>query len=360
MRIIHCADLHLDSPMDSRLTRQQAETRGNELRLAFTRLVRYAAENQVRVVMICGDLFDSNRVTYTTAELVLDAIRSAPQIDFLYLRGNHDEAVRVFKRAGLTMPENLKLFSQEWNRYTYENVTITGVELCQENDYAPYDSLQLDERQINIVMLHGQVGASAGQDLVDISRLRGKGIDYLALGHIHSCSGDRLDARGVWCYSGCLEGRGFDECGEKGFVLLETTPTGGLNPTFVPFASRILAEASVDVTGMEGFAALRTAAERATANLPEGSMVSLILTGESTLNLQKNPELLAQTLNQRFWHTRIRDESRLAISPEEYAHDISLKGAFVRRVMAEESDSKLQEQILRCGLQALRGEGIDL
>ncbi len=89
-------------------------------------------------------------------------------------------------------------------------------------------------------------------------------------------------------------------------------------------------------------------------------MVSLILTGESTLNLQKNPELLAQTLNQRFWYTRIRDESRLAISPEEYAHDISLKGAFVRGVMAEESDSKLQEQILRCGLQALRGEGIDL
>ena len=47
-------------------------------------------------------------------------------------------------------------------------------------------------------------------------------IDYLALGHIHSYKCHKLDKRGVYCYSGCLEGRGFDECGDKGFVLLET------------------------------------------------------------------------------------------------------------------------------------------
>ena len=48
-----------------------------------------------------------------------------------------------------------------------------------------------------------------------------KNIDYLALGHIHKYKQAELDQRGVYCYSGCLEGRGFDECGEKGFVLLD-------------------------------------------------------------------------------------------------------------------------------------------
>ena len=47
------------------------------------------------------------------------------------------------------------------------------------------------------------------------------GADYLALGHIHYNVVEPLDSRGVYAYSGCLEGRGFDETGEKGFVLIE-------------------------------------------------------------------------------------------------------------------------------------------
>ena len=50
--------------------------------------------------------------------------------------------------------------------------------------------------------------------------LKNKNIDYLALGHIHGYKEAPLDGRGKYCYPGCLEGRGFDECGKKGFVLL--------------------------------------------------------------------------------------------------------------------------------------------
>lgn len=57
---------------------------------------------------------------------------------------------------------------------------------------------------------------------LNLNRLRGKGIDYLALGHIHQHREEKLDDRGIYVYSGCLDGRGFDECGEKGFVLVET------------------------------------------------------------------------------------------------------------------------------------------
>lgn len=62
--------------------------------------------------------------------------------------------------------------------------------------------------------------------------LRGRGIDYLALGHVHSFRQEKLDEQGIWCYSGCLEGRGFDECGTKGYVMLETVAQH-LVPTFV-------------------------------------------------------------------------------------------------------------------------------
>lgn len=50
-------------------------------------------------------------------------------------------------------------------------------------------------------------------------------------------------------YPGCLEGRGFDECGIHGFCLLEVDVAHHkIQDTFVPFASRRLWETSVDVS----------------------------------------------------------------------------------------------------------------
>ena len=54
-------------------------------------------------------------------------------------------------------------------------------------------------------------------------RLKEKNIDYLALGHIHEYSQGQIDLRGKYAYSGCLEGRGFDELGEKGFILIDVS-----------------------------------------------------------------------------------------------------------------------------------------
>jgi exonuclease SbcD len=49
-------------------------------------------------------------------------------------------------------------------------------------------------------------------EVISLKELKNKAIDYLALGHIHSYKMEQLDSRGVYCYPGCLEGRGFDEC----------------------------------------------------------------------------------------------------------------------------------------------------
>lgn len=67
------------------------------------------------------------------------------------------------------------------------------------------------------MMLHGQEAEYAAQDkaeVVPLRDLRGKGIDYLALGHVHGYKKETLDSRGEYCYPGCLECRGFDEYGD--------------------------------------------------------------------------------------------------------------------------------------------------
>lgn len=103
--------------------------------------------------------------------------------------------------------------------------SITGKLLPQQEKHADslYERIPYTAGSFNIVILHGQIASVSGVDQVNLKRLQGENIDYLALGHIHSHSAEKLDSAGYYCCPGCLEGRGFDDCGEKGFILLDIT-----------------------------------------------------------------------------------------------------------------------------------------
>ena len=105
MKLIHCADIHLDSPMQTHMTARQAATRSAEVLRSFVRMTQYARENGVRAVIIAGDLFDGDRVRERTVDAVLDAMQKTPEVDYLYLPGNHDEAAGAF--CDRELPENL-------------------------------------------------------------------------------------------------------------------------------------------------------------------------------------------------------------------------------------------------------------
>ena len=276
MKIIHCSDLHLDSPLGSNLSAHKALERSAELCAAFGRLVAYAVREQVAAVLIAGDLFDSPDVSGRTVDYVLEKIRSAAQVTFFYLRGNHDGNRDAF--SGWVLPENMKCFADEWRSFPCGNVLITGMELGAKKPEACFDDLDLPADACNIVMLHGQIAAHSGPEQIPLPNLRNRNIDYLALGHIHSFKQGKLDDRGIYCYSGCLEGRGFDECGEKGFVLLETRESG-IRSTFVPFNTRTLHEISIDITGLETVPQMLTAMEQTSDGICQEDLVKFTLTG---------------------------------------------------------------------------------
>lgn len=357
MKLIHCADLHLDSRLDTHLPEEKARLRSAELLGTFLRLVRSAAERQVDAVLLAGDVFDTKRASARTAGELMEAIRAAAPIQFYYLKGNHDEANRAF--WGQTLPENLHLFGREWTCYRLGELVIAGIEPDASAALTLYDSLALPAETTNIVLLHGQIATQPGEEMICLPRLKGKNIDYLALGHLHSYQEAMLDDRGRWCYSGCLEGRGFDECGEKGFSLVETDGKT-LTSRFVPFAKRILHEVKTDITGLETVTQLREAMERASAGLPPQDIVKFTLRGSCTPQTNKDLDYLTQAFAEKFFFVRIKDESRLALPEQEYIHDASLKGAFLRLVAQQEPQEADRQAILRCGLAALQGEEIIL
>lgn len=357
MKIIHCADIHLDSKMETNLTAEQAAIRNQEICTTFSNMIQYAVNNNVDVVIIAGDMFDTERITKKTADYILDKIMLAPQIDFLYLRGNHDESHNAFCRKEI--PVNLKLFTDSWKYYEYNLVTIAGIEINNTNCESLYQSLQLLENETNIVVMHGIQSVNPGSGLICIPLLKNRAIDYLALGHIHSYFKEQLDNRGCYCYSGCLEGRGFDECGDKGFVIIEINDKK-ISSEFIPYAYRKFYEIPVDITGLTTISDIQSALNNASLDISSDSLVKFVIKGKCNVNTQKDLGFLLIELKRHFFFVKIVDESRLIISEEDYRMDVSLKGEFIRIIMNSDKSDAEKEQIIRYGIQALSGEEIVL
>ena len=353
MKLIHCADIHLGSKMDAYLSGEKAEERRRELRASFTSLLDYAQNNGVEGVLLCGDIFDSDRPFKKDKEFFYNAIKNNPRITFFYLRGNHDG------EESFTLElENLKTFSRGITTYDFNGVNISGVELGQDNCTSVYSSLSLEKDKLNILMLHGTACDTSGRDKVNLTKLRNKNIDYLALGHIHSFGEGKLDERGVWAYPGCLEGRGFDEAGEKGFILLDIEDK--ITATFVPFAKRIIQIFNIDISGAtDDYSAYSIV--KSNINCSKKDIVRAELVGEISFdNADLEKEIQKRMLSENFYLFDVKDKTKRKFDVSKLQGDISLRGEFIRTVLASSYSEDEKADIISAGLKALDSREIEL
>ena len=117
MKLIHCADLHLDSKMNTHLGSQKAKERKTELLHTFTRMIDYAKDENVKQILIAGDLFDTRKVSATASNMVLELIQKNDDISFYYLRAIDQAAKRINFRSApgavvvhITFEHGLHLF----------------------------------------------------------------------------------------------------------------------------------------------------------------------------------------------------------------------------------------------------------
>lgn len=402
-RFIHCADIHLDSCMETHLSPLQAQNRRKELLQTFLRMVNYADRHQIRSILICGDLFDTEQISPSTCSVLLHTIQEHPKLDFLYLPGNHDSLCLPFFLCGMDCPDNLWILQTPDMVMSPDSIPAYSISMCREygtstdtacrtehsslaghivseKSYGPItitgltDSISklppLSPSQINIVMLHGQIDSSGSIHSDDtcfhysLKDLSGRNIDYAAAGHIHRYTSGHIDSRGVYCYSGCLEGRGFDECGEKGFVVLDIAIDrhqylSDLDFQFVPFASRYFFDITVDITDSADYLDIEQQAAAELSSIDPVHLVRLKLIGSVSPDLNFHTDWLFQKYSEDFYFLRIEDHTRPLLHYEDYRYDSSLKGEFIRLVLSDpdlEEDDK--EKIILEGLHALSGEEI--
>jgi DNA repair exonuclease SbcCD nuclease subunit len=346
MKIIHCADIHLGAPINT-FPKKISEERKREVRNSLLRMVEFARQQGAQVILLSGDVFDRDKPYQKDVNVFYGVVEKNPDIDFLYLRGNHDRAGE--ERA---LP-NLKTFSTSWQSYAYGDVVISGIELAQENSSSLYSTLSLDEKKKNIVMLHGQIGGE-----INLTKLRDKNIDYLALGHIHEYADGELDGRGRYAYSGCLEGRGFDETGVKGFVVIDVADK--LTYAFQPFSLQCIEAHSLDVGGLTEGGEMALLAKQKIPFKKE-NIYRLELIGEVDAEADNFAEDVERYLSGACAYIRVKDKTKKKIDYTAFEGDNSLKGEFVRAV--RESDGYTEEekaQMIAYGLKALAGREVDV
>ena len=161
-------------------------------------------------------------------------------------------------------------------------------------------------------------------------------------------------------YPGCLEGSGFDECGIHGFCLLEVDVAHHkIQDTFVPFASRRLWEASVDVSvcasGVDILDAIKETLQE--MQVQTADLVKVCLTGSLPVGVEVDTDLLAMQLSQIYFYAKVVDHTVPEIDYAAYMYDASLKGEFVRLVQAQTDLSDEEKaKIIQTGILALTGE----
>lgn len=368
IKILHCADLHLDSPLKA-LDIKRAECRRNELRAAFTSLIMSAKMNSVDFLLIAGDLFDGEFVSKDTVSLLYREFASIPECKIIIAPGNHDPySPSSYYRRG-EFPSNVYIFdSPEVTSFDFpeKNTTVYGYAFTSERlENCPLVGIKpTDTSRINILVAHGELDVQVSQYCpIPTGVLNGCGFDYIALGHRHGYTDAISVGGGFAAYSGCLEGRGFDECGAKGAIMAAVEKDRQLKfaSKFVKFCKRHYEIETLDVGGAGSNADVLERLLKLTEEkrYDEDCALRVILTGEVGEDVVISSEFLRSSIANLFL-LDIVDRTVPLLAVEKLREDMTLRGEFYRslREMLESDDENRRElatSALRCGLTALSG-----
>lgn len=249
-RFLHMADVHLDTPFKSRNTAVRNLLR-DSIRQAFKASVDLAVSSGVHAILIAGDLYDNDTLSFTTEKFLLQQFQRLNEagVDVFYTPGNHDPSGSIYRLKHIKWPANVHVFEKSkpeqyrvQNKYGEVVAVINGAghESRKEGRNLVKDFPEADGDIPHIGIVHALVGGVNGSSeheryapcsLADIQE---KGYKYWALGHIHKRA--ELLSEPFVIYPGNLVGRNPAETGPRGAYLVEIDSRGRVNTNFYPLS----------------------------------------------------------------------------------------------------------------------------
>ena len=356
MKLLHAADFHLDSPFQGFTPEQREMLEKAALRLPLA-VARLCRERQCQMLLLSGDLFDGP-YTRKSCRALAEALEEAA-VPVVIAPGNHDHVGKDSPWLQESWPENVHIFTHpalESRSFPELNCRVYGAGYTAMDCPALLENFAVSgEETYHIGVLHADPTA-AGSPYCPItkSQVEKSGLSYLALGHIHK-SGSFTAGRTLCAWPGCPMGRGYDEPGQKGVLLVDLdTPS---QAEFVP---------------LMGFPKFYTQ-ELPLLESPEAAL-SAILPGATTEDFYRitltgaweKPDLPA--LSRRFAHIpnlTLRDATTPPVDPWGAVGEDSLEGTYFRLLQEKlpGADPHTQEIIqlaARISRQLLDGQEVKL
>ena len=334
MKFIHCADLHLGSPLTSKLSPRKSEIINAGIFASIQQVINTCRNNQINVVVVAGDLFDLQPSPNVVNRFKM-ILQANQDIKFLFVYGNHDQNAQtdLFNRLG----ENFIVLKPNQSSKE-QDVTFTA--------YSP-TLAPLPQNGYNVVIAHGDIN---GENKINLTNLKGKNVDYLALGHIHKSKTENIDERGVWTYCGSLCARGWDETGEKGYYIIDTDlKTFTFTPSdCIKFS---IIEKSIDL--YSNLLEFENSIIKELNRFGIKDAIRLVIKGEIKDNNFIDFSYLKTTLQDRFFHFELIDQTTV-----NYSHLLdgttSLKTEFLKVVKSKNLPTQTEKEIIETGLKYLK------
>jgi DNA repair exonuclease SbcCD nuclease subunit len=234
MKVVHAADIHLDSPLVglSRYEGAPVERIREATRRAFDNLIALCVDEQASLLLLAGDLYDGSWKDYSTGlyfSARMSRLREAG-VRVVWIRGNHDASSQIVRR--LEPGDNVRELSiKRADTAIYEDLGLAvhgqGFASREVRDNIALAYPEPLPGLVNIGLLHTSVTGRPGHEPYapcKLEELISKGYDYWALGHVHAR--EEL-CREPWVvFPGNLQGRHVRETGAKGATLIEIEAGG--------------------------------------------------------------------------------------------------------------------------------------
>ncbi len=379
LRFIHAADLHLDSPFRG-LRAQAPEHVADALYKAtfeaYDNIVDLCVSQKVDALLVAGDVYDSADRSLRAQRKFVDGLEKlhASGIRSFVCHGNHDPLDGWEARLALPPSchrfgaafEAVPAFESDPGRavvhgisYPRQKVTSNLVRRLRSVDQGPFSIGLLHTNAVND-QGHAPYAPCSLEDL------RSCGIDYWALGHVHTRQVLHEQAPAV-VYPGNPQGRHAGEAGSRGVYQVEVNDDGHIDLQFRAVDKVRWEQLSIDIgalgTEQELIDALHDAMERVADNADGRSVIAratLMGMGEMHRFLRR-PNVstdLVEQINEAFagrspfiWLERTEERTRPPFDRKERLAGVD----FLAEVLCAADRAKDQPARLRDGLVDLYG-----
>ena len=371
VKIVHTADLHFDTPFNE-VDEKQRLINKEELKEVFKNIINFCKEKHVDILLLAGDIFDNLTLSRETIHFIENIFNDIKETRVFISPGNHDPYDNNSFYKLIKWPENVYVFKGNLEKVYIEELKTNVWGAAFNGKYVRKSILKgfsQNDEEINIMVIHGELSSSEeGNEYnpITLKNIRESGMDYIALGHRHNFSGVLKEGSTFYSYSGCPQGRGFDETGDKGIVY-GYVAKGFAELSFIKTCKRNYEEVYVDISNLFGYEEIREKIlDSIKENDRKNNLYKIILKGEVSEKFHIEEKIVKSKLLNDFYFCKVIDKTSIALDIKELSKGYSVKSIFVRKLVKKLKEAQTDEErevikmALKMGISSLSEDEVNM